>query len=123
MLSCLIDATLADEGTDSKFSVADVEVGVCDNLVTQIPYLAIFWHVFGRNMVKWGVPEKILCSSYAIFLQSEFSNVYSNCLPENRRCHIGYMCMILLQSDFSNAPQIASPDKMSSDKMSMAGLS
>ena len=121
MLSCcwdLVDGTLADEDANSKFSFTDVEIGVCDNLVTQIPYLAIFWHVFGRNMVKW-----ILCSSYAIFLQSEFSNVYSNCLPENRRCHIGYMCMILLQSDFSNAPQIACPDKMSSDKMSMAGRS
>ena len=56
MLSCLIDATLADEDANSKFSVDDVEVGVCDNLVTQMSYLAIFWHVFGRSRDPVGPP-------------------------------------------------------------------
>ena len=38
----------------------------------------------------------------SIFLQSEFSNVFSNCLPKQMHSHIGCICTIFLQSEFSS---------------------
>ena len=49
-----------------------------------------------------------------IFLQSEFSNVSSNCLPQQRHSHIGCICMIFLQSDFSVVSLNCSPQQMHS---------
>ena len=36
------------------------------------------------------------------FLHCAFSNVLSNCLPENRHSHIGYICLAFLHCVFSN---------------------
>ena len=60
-----------------------------------------------------------------IFLQIEFSNVFSNSLPEQMQIHIGYICMSFLQSEFPNVisncpePPIAEPFLTSHEEICM----
>ena len=44
---------------------------------------------------------KVTLVAFVKFFSSEFSNVFSNYLPEQMQSHIGCICMISLQSEFS----------------------
>ena len=47
-----------------------------------------------------------------IFLQIEFLNVFSNCVPEQMQSHIAYISMIFLQSEFSIVISNRLPEQM-----------